>query len=233
MPRYIIIHRHRSLEIHKTTHALLTETTPMHSKTRTLTIFSIATILITALLAWTAGASSSSRPPAQPTAIATVDIMSVIEGLNERDVLKAQLDTRMEARQAQLNEVLDALEALDADIQMLKPGTDEHREKMQEGIEKQALAKTRRDVLSQIVSIDNGTVMQQLFVKIETAIQDIAEREGYDIVLFDDTSFEVPENSPNQDVVRAIITKSVIYRHDSIDITQQVITLMNNEYSAP
>jgi hypothetical protein len=24
-----------------------------------------------------------------------------------------------------------------------------------------------------------------------------------------------------------------VYRHDSIDITQQVITLMNNEFSAP
>lgn len=204
----------------------------MHSKTRTLTTLSIASILITALLAWTAGASSS-RPPAQPTAIATVDIMDVIEGLNERTVLEGQLEARMESRQAQLNEVLDALKALDADLQMLNPGTDEHREKMQEGIEKQALAKTRREVLSQIVSIDNGTVMEKLFSKIETAIQDIADREGYDIVLFDDSSFEVPENSPNQDVVRAIITKSVIYRHDSIDITQQVITLMNNEYSAP
>ncbi|MBO6512360.1 MAG: OmpH family outer membrane protein [Phycisphaerales bacterium] len=204
----------------------------MHTKTRTITTLSIASILITALLAWTAGASSS-RPPAQPTAIATVDIMSVIEGLNERDVLKAELEARTEARQEQLNEVLKQLEALDADIQMLKQGSDEHREKMQEGIEMQALAKTRRDVLSQIVSIDNGTVMQKLFVKIETAIQNIAEREGYDIVLFDDTSFEVPADSPNQDVVRAIITKSLIYRHDSIDITQQVITLMNNEYSAP
>ncbi len=208
------------------------EITQMHTKTRMLTTISIASILITALLAWTAGASSS-RPPAQPTAIATVDIMSVIEGLNERDVLKAELESRTEARQEQLNSVVKQLEALDADIQMLKQGTDQHREKMQEGIELQALAKTRRDVLSQIVSIDNGTVMQKLFVKIETAVQDISEREGYDIVLFDDTSFEVPADSPNQDVVRAIITKSLIYRHDSIDITQQVITLMNNEYSAP
>ncbi len=208
------------------------EITQMHTKTRMLTTISIASILITALLAWTAGASSS-RPPAQPTAIATVDIMSVIEGLNERDVLKAELEARTEARQEQLNSVVKQLEALDADIQMLKQGTDQHREKMQEGIELQALAKTRRDVLSQIVSIDNGTVMQKLFVKIETAVKDISEREGYDIVLFDDTSFEVPADSPNQDVVRAIITKSLIYRHDSIDITQQVITLMNNEYSAP
>ncbi len=208
------------------------EITQMHTKTRMLTTISIASILITALLAWTAGASSS-RPPAQPTAIATVDIMSVIEGLNERDVLKAELESRTEARQEQLNSVVKQLEALDADIQMLKQGTDQHREKMQEGIELQALAKTRRDVLSQIVSIDNGTVMQKLFVKIETAVKDISEREGYDIVLFDDTSFEVPADSPNQDVVRAIITKSLIYRHDSIDITQQVITLMNNEYSAP
>ncbi|MBL4808755.1 MAG: OmpH family outer membrane protein [Phycisphaerales bacterium] len=189
-------------------------------------------ILLGAAFVFQANANST-RPPAQPTAIAVVDIMNIIDGLNERTVLEGQLEARMEARQEQLNEVVKQLEALDADIQILEPGTDAYREKFQEGMEKQALAETRRKILSQLVSIDTGSVMAGLYTKIETAIHDIADREGYDIVLFDDSSFGLPDGAPNPDVIRAIITKSVVYRHDSIDITQQVITLMNNEYSAP
>ena len=204
----------------------------MHRKPTTLQMFTGLVLLVGSALVVNAGASAS-RPPAQPTAIATVDIMSIIDGLNEREVLESQLDDRMVDRKAKLDEVLEQLKVLDADINMLTRGTDEYREKLREGMEKQALAEARNKALSQIASIDLGEVMAGLYMKVETAIQDIAEREGYDIVLFDDTSFDIPEGAPNADVVRAIITKSVIYRHDSIDITQQVVTLMNNEYSAP
>ncbi len=197
----------------------------------TLTIAAIM-MLLSAAFVWRADATSA-RPPAQPTAVAVIDIVDIIEGLDEREVLQNELNARKEARQAQLDEVVKQLEVLDADIQMLKRGTDEHREKLREGLEMQAVAKARREALSQIVSIDSGSVMSGLYAKVEAAIKNIAEREGYDIVLFDDSEFEIPDGAPNPEVYRAIITKSVIYRHDAIDITQQVITLMKNEYSAP
>jgi len=204
----------------------------MHSKQRNLFwIAGIAIILIGAL-AWTAGAVSS-RPPAQPTAVAVVDLLELFNGLNEREVLEGQLNARMEGRKNQLDEVVNELKVLEDDIQMLTRGTDEHREKLREGMEKQAVLQARQEALGQIVSIDMGTVRAGLFSKIESAVNSIAEREGFDIVLLDDSKFPIPENASDNDVYRAIITKSVIYRHDSIDITQRVITLMNNEYSAP
>jgi Skp family chaperone for outer membrane proteins len=204
----------------------------MQTKQHTTLTFAAIAMLLSAAFVWHAGATAS-RPPAQPTAVAVVDIVDIIAGLHEREVLENQLNTRMEARQAQLDEVVKELEALDADIQFLARGTDEYREKLREGMEKQAVAKARREALSQIVSIDMGSVMARLYTKVVEAIKQISDREGYDIVLFDDSKFEIPDGAPNQEVYRAIITKSVIYRHDSIDITQQVITLMNNEYGAP
>lgn len=206
----------------------------MHIKMNTTRMLAGLALLVSAAVAISAGANSS-RPPAQPTAIATVDIMDIIDGLNERTVLEKQLDDRMAARQSKLDEVVNELKVLDADIQMLAENNDARREKIAEALEKQAAAQARREALSQIASIDMGTVMAGLYGKIEIAIESIADREGYDIVLFDDSSFEVPSDGDktNAEIVRAIITKSVIYRSDTIDITQQVITLMNNEYSAP
>jgi len=204
----------------------------MQTKQRTLITLTSLIILLGAAFVFKADATSS-RPPAQPTAIAVVDIMNVLEGLNERSVLEGQLENRMKARQEQLDEIVKQLENLDSDIADITRGTDAYREKLREGYELQAVAKARNEALSKIVSIDTGSVMAGLYAKIEAAISDIADREGYDIVLFDDSSFEVPDEAANQDVIRAIITKSIVYRHDSIDITSQVVTLMNNEYSAP
>lgn len=204
----------------------------MLNKNTTLTTLFASILLISGALALRAGATSA-RPPAQPTAIAVVDIVDVIAGLDEPAVLEEQLNSRREARQQQLDEIVDELKILEADLQMLTRGTDEHREKLRAYLEKQAVAKARREVLSQIVSIDLGSVRAGMYMKVEQAIKDIADRDGYDIVLMDDSKFPLPENAPDADVYRAIITKSVVYRHDSIDITQQVITLMNNEFNAP
>ena len=65
------------------------------------------------------------------------------------------------------------------------------------------------------------------------AVTKIAERDSIDIVLFDDSGFEIPSNAADNDVFRAIVTKGVIYTHPTVDLTQRVITLMNNEYTAP
>lgn len=194
-------------------------------------------LVLTAAVAWHAGATNSTnasiaRPPAQPTATATIDIVEVFEQLNERETLEAQLRSRVESRQAQLEEINTRIQSIQSDLETtLKPGTDEYKEKVREFMEQRAVAEARRNALQQIISIDQGALRRQLYTKIEAAIKKIADRDGIDLVILDDSGFPIPEDASDNDVYRAIITKGVIYRHDSIDLTQRVITLMNNEYA--
>ncbi len=196
-------------------------------------------LVLTAAVAWHAGASNATstsiaRPPAQPTATATIDIVEVFEQLNERDTLEAQLKSRRDARVAQLEEINTRIQAIQTDLETtLKPGTDEYKEKVREFMEQRAVAEARRNALQQIISIDQGALRRQLYSKIEAAVTKIADRDGIDVVILDDSTFPIPEDASDNDVYRAIITKGVIYRHESIDLTQRVITLMNNEYAAP
>ncbi|RMH24802.1 MAG: OmpH family outer membrane protein [Planctomycetota bacterium] len=192
-------------------------------------------LILAAALAWHAGASTATmRPPAQPTTVATLDIVTVFEQLNERSTLEAQLKTRVEKRQSQLDEINKAIQAIQADLETtLKPGTDEYKERVRQFMEQRAVAEARRTALQQIISIDQGAMRRQLYTKIQDAVKRIAERDGIDIVIFDDSVLPVPEDASDNDVYRTIITKGIIYRHNSIDLTQRVITLMNNEYAAP
>jgi Skp family chaperone for outer membrane proteins len=195
------------------------------------------TVIAAAMLAWHAGANTAQRPPAQPTAIATIDIVEVFDRLNERTVLEEQLQTRLAARQAQVEEVRRRLQSIREDLDpatsTLQAGTEAYYERLREFTEQRAVAEARVRALEQIISIDRGTVRTRLYDKIRDAITRIAERDGLDAVLFDDSAFPLPENAGEDEVVRNIVTRSVIYRHESIDITERVITLMNNEYTAP
>lgn len=200
-------------------------------------LFAIALTLGAALVgaAFATGASATSaRPPAQPTAVAVVDVVAVLDGLSEKAVLEQRLQQSVTDRQAQLDEIITKIKAAQADLNgTLKEGTPEYREKVRQLLELNALAEARRNILQRIVAFDKGDMLRDIYSKITVAVQKIAERNGYDVVVLDDATFPLPAEAADSDMERAILTRSVLYRHDSVDITAQVVTLMNNEFSAP
>ncbi len=194
-----------------------------------------ALLVLIAAFAWQAGANSTaaSRPPATPTAVATVDIVTIFDKLKEREVREQELEQRKDASQKQLDEVKGQIDVIKADLETLSRGNDEYKNKVREALELQAVFKARGEALNQILSIDRGNIIREMYTKVNDAVKRIAQREGYDMVLFDDSLFPVPEDAPFNDVYRAIVTKSVIYHHEATDITDQVVNLMNNEFTAP
>ncbi|MFG0312714.1 MAG: OmpH family outer membrane protein [Phycisphaerales bacterium] len=192
-----------------------------------------ALLVLIAALAWQAGANSanSARPPAQPTAVATVDIVTIFDQLTELKDLEAKLEQRRTSSQADLEEVNTRLKTISADLEAMTRGTEDYKNKVKDAMELQAVLKARSEALNQILSIERGSMTRDLYNKVSDAISRISDREGYDVVLFDDSTFIVPENAAYQDVYRAIVTRSLMYRHDSVDITNQVVSLMNSEYT--
>jgi len=202
----------------------------LSNKTRSIHPLIPTLAILLAAFVWQAGANSV-RPPAQDTAVATVDIVKVIDNMKERVVREAELEENKNARQAQLQEVATKIDLLKADLEAGTRGTDEYKDKIRQAMEIQAVYEARGKALNQILSIDRGNITREMYEKIIDAVSRIAEREGYDSVIFDDSLFPINEDIPYQDVFRSIISRSVIYRSDSVDITDQVVTLMNNEFT--
>jgi Skp family chaperone for outer membrane proteins len=193
-------------------------------------------LVLAAAIAWHAGANTAAqRPPAQPTAVATIDIVAIFERLNERTYLESQLEERRKSREAQLVEVRDRVESIRNNIETVHPrGSDASKEAIREFMEQNAVLKARGEALGQIMTIDQGNIRRQLFEKVVAAVQKIAERDSIDIVILDDSGFPLPDNnSTDIEIFRAIVSKGVIYAHPTVDLTDRVITLMNNEYTAP
>lgn len=203
------------------------------SSGRTLNSIIPALLVLIAAMAWQAGANSANnaRPPAQPTAVATVDIVTIFDSLTELKDLETKLEQRRVSSQAALEEVNNRLKTISADLEAMTRGTEDYKNKVKDAMELQAVYKARSEALNQILSIERGSMTRDLYNKVSDAITRISEREGYDVVLFDDSTFIVPENAAYQDVYRAIVTRSLMYRNDGIDITNQVVSLMNSEYT--
>lgn len=201
--------------------------------------FSLALMLGAAVLgsaAWHAGASAAHRQPAAPTATAVVNLPNILEALAEREVRQRELDGSAQGRQAQLDALTERIKGIEADLDpesgTLKPGTSQYREKVIELRELQVSIEARFKLLNQVLSFERGAVLHDLYRKIEVAVAQIAERDGYHLVLLDDTDFSIPEEAGQDDMNRAILSRAMLYSHPATDISEQVITLLNNEFQA-
>ena len=189
-------------------------------------------LVLTATFAWQAAANS--RPPATPTAVATVDLVQILDGLEERTVLDEQLRVSLNERRDQLQNLVKERDDAQADLETLSKQTPEYREKVRQFVELRNLVDTRRQILEQIISVERADLLRTLYGKISESIARIADRDGWDVVLMDDSAFPLPQGDvSDRDIERSIVSKSILYRHESVDITGDIIQLMNNEFSAP
>lgn len=190
--------------------------------------------LVTGAFAWTARGNSATRPPATPTAVATVDIPTLFESLTEFTDQRARLDAGVEQRRASLQELGTRLENLNNDLQMLREGNREAlREKLREKLELEAQAKARQQALQEIISIEEAQIFKEVYIKMQAAIKLVSERDGFDVVLLDTSTFELPPAEVGfARMQQTVFSNTLIYVHEGTNITERVATLMNNEYRA-
>lgn len=195
----------------------------------------LACLTVVAFVGWRAGAESTEqRLKAEPSAVAIVDIERALNSLKELENLNAALADRVKVRQDDLDALKKRIETLDADLkeQPTTPDATEKRRQLRAQIfELTETAKARTNAYQSLINIEKGEIIKPLYEKLVAGIGEIAAKEGYDLVLFDNRNLKVPNDV--QAVINEVIQqKSVLYAGDSLDITDQVITLMNNKYAA-
>ena len=191
---------------------------------------------LTILLAMCAGAYANratsmapATPPAQPR-VATVDLQKIIDGLDERKAKAAELSAAEEAVEKKQNDAFAELKAEKTKLDS-EPDT----------LAKLAAIRVWRDKGDQLEFEDkkqkrtlnesSADIMRSLNSRINDAIGRIAQREGYHLVLSTDQN--IPVTGANfQEVSRAMAIKRMLYVDPSLDITEDVVRQLNNEYAA-
>lgn len=197
-------------------------------------LLTAACLSVVALVGWRAGAESTeARIAAQPTSVAVVDLMRALNELDELQALNAPLVERAKQRQADLDALREQLEGLQAQLDALPANDLEKRRQLRAQIyELRETATARASVYQSLINIEKGEVIRPLYTKFMDAVEEVATKQGYELVIFDDRGMEVPTQGTEAEINRAIERKRVLYAAERLDITNEVVLLMNQNFNA-
>jgi Skp family chaperone for outer membrane proteins len=178
-------------------------------------------------------------PPPTPVTVALVDLGRLMDGLHEGKTRNDANQAEGKKLQGELDTLTDQVEALQTS---LKPGgsipESDHRrrsEAMAGLIQKGALLKAMKESYQVLYDTRRGNIVHEFYDKIVIAVDAFAKREGYDLVLLDDrTLVQLPQldTARAQDLLPMIEKRRILYAKDGIDVTDRLITIMNNQYDA-
>jgi Skp family chaperone for outer membrane proteins len=87
------------------------------------------------------------------------------------------------------------------------------------------------------MDVERSLLMRDLYRSVKAAVKTMAEAEGYDIVIVDDSQGELLTSdearvSREAQVRQQIAARRVLYTAPTVDVTEQLIVRMNNEFKA-
>ena len=180
----------------------------------------------------------------KPSVVATVRLSAVLEKLDQRGEAEANLNALAQkvkgdekTRKDEIQKMQDQLEELrKAAGDAVDPGaeiTDLQEQVAQKTLQLQAWSRFTVDK----VDIEKSLLMQDLYRNIKTAAQTMATANGYDLVLVDDSQAELSTTGDSRvsreaQVVQQIAARQLLYVNPALDITDQIITRMNNAHKA-
>jgi Skp family chaperone for outer membrane proteins len=166
--------------------------------------------------------------------IAVADASRIFNEMQETKDTKVQMDEERSRLEAVAKEKADELNKPKAQRDQLKPGApgyDELTDKLNDSYNDfqawraSAQAKGERNQKRQVAT---------LFKKVEAATAQVAQREGYDLVLAKQSP-QLPENLDAvkyEQVVQILSARNVLYAAPRADISEQVIQVLNTNYKS-
>lgn len=198
------------------------------SKNRTIRNFALAAAaLVVGALAMTGVAQVTK---AKPTAIAVVDIQKVFNSLEEKLQIDADLRSKGEKLEKEGQGKIESIKSLEAELnKLVAPGTPAFAGK-QEQYEREAIElQTWREFQQRKFAREGSVQLQNLYRKILDAVARAAQQGGYDLVLFKEPEPDFRNVKPEA-VLSIIQARKVLWANEGMELTDQVTTMMNNEF---
>ncbi len=171
---------------------------------------------------------------AAPTAVATLNLDALFNNLDELKARRGTLENKIKELEAEPKRILEEMKKIDEELNTLNLSDQEALDRrLRFGVlnqEREAQLKAAQ----LLINIEEGRIFRETYTKAMEVVQQVAQREGIDLVLLDDRAIKLPEGpgASSRDVQAAILARQILYAGESIDITDMVVREMNNNYAA-
>lgn len=190
----------------------------------------VTVVAVLALGVWRAGANNNAMAP-QPPVIALVNLESVVNKLDEVDARKADLDRFATERQQKITELQKKFEELRTTLQILPKDSPEAKQAVEDLLRLQMTAEFENKLSGELLDQKKGEIQAELFEKTRDAVDRIARQRGYNLVLSHDGDIEILRGQEIQ-VQRQLANRRILFADQSLDISAEVLQMMNNEWRA-
>lgn len=193
---------------------------------------SVALITIVGVLAARSDGSAASAWRAAPASVALVDLERVLaeyEWVREQEQI-VQRD--LERRGNRLEGLAREIENRRDDLAEANLPASQRRLKQADLAELEAQYEATLKVAETMRQLSNGEILAEGYLDTLAAIELIAQRDGYDLILLDDRKIVLPKGAPQSRIESAILSRSILFARDSIDVSTVVIDLLNNRHKA-
>lgn len=175
--------------------------------------------------------TSVDAAPVNAPVIASVRISEVINGLDELKDREAELRLFIDEQQAGIKKIGDDLQNAVDELNLLPDGAAQKKVIVQNARRLRLNLEVEGEISSQLIDQRRGEVYAEIFAKIEKAAQRLAQREGYHLIITDDSDAEIrPDTERN--VRSGILSRRVLFSDPALDITDELILTMNNAWKA-
>lgn len=164
--------------------------------------------------------------------VATLDLNSVLENLEERKVRETELQALIAKYQEQLDEIKRLGQQAQDDLKILPEKSKDWEAKREEAVRLGMRLRGEEELAKALVEDKRKRLSLDLFNKINAAAAKYAQGNGFAVVINSDTRVEIPAEAPEQQVQAAMVGRRVFYRADATDISQAVAQAMNTEFQA-
>lgn len=202
----------------------------MTSHARTLAI--AAGIALIATLGAALGAGVAASRQAAPSTVAVIDIDRLSIELEEFKVPAEQFRAKQNAWSEELKALEARMKKADEELQLIpESDLDARIAKIIQRSTLESELKTKNQLFQQASDLEQVKLFKSMYDRIADGAVRIAERDGIDVLLVDDRVFTIPVSSRAAQS-DALATKKILYASESIDLTDELLTLLNNEFSA-
>lgn len=205
----------------------------MNETIRRRSLWPLAVCLVAvAMSAFAFRAGANAVQTAKPLTMGVINIEKVINSLEELNVQQSRLDNLVSLRRKTVDDMAAQVKKVQDEIKLLPENSSQRASKILELQELTIKLRLEGEVAFSVIDMQKGEIYADLFRKISDASKRFAQRNGYDMVLSSDAIAQTPQQGTEQQIKAFIVSRRVIFASDAIDVTDQLITMMNNEYKA-
>jgi Skp family chaperone for outer membrane proteins len=157
--------------------------------------------------------------------IGVVNVTTVLENSKKHKEWQEKMQAEQTETRKQFGKMREELEALQANLKLRTPGSEEFLKLRQEMNEKSALLEAKDESYRDRVEMQMQNWTESLYQEMLKVTEQVAKDKGVDMIIADEL-MDLPAPSL-RDFMLTIKTKKMLYHNPAFDLTDEVLTALD------